>query len=184
MTSLLRRGFRLMNRFFMVPAFRLGFGPILVSPFAGYIMVIKHRGRRTGKVRYTPVNYCVENGSVYCIAGFGKGSHWIRNLEKDSNVELLMPAGAIACKAEVVSDPQERLRATRQVMVNSGFAAVLFEGIVASRITDEKLAEISKDYVTVRFRPYGIGSGPADKGGWFWVWPTLAIIFLLYLLFK
>lgn len=168
----------------MVPAFRLGLGPLLGSPFGGYIMVIKQRGRRTGKVRYTPVNYAIQNGFVYCIAGFGKISHWIKNIQSAPNVELLLPGRSVACSAEIVTDQQERLRATRQVLVNSGFAAVVFEGIIPSRITDDKLAAISKDYVTIRFRLVGLGSGPADQGGWLWVWPTAAIVYALYLLLK
>lgn len=168
----------------MVPAYRLGLGPLLGSPYGGYVMVIKHRGRRTQKVRYTPVNYAIQGGNVYCIAGFGKASHWIKNLASNPEVELLLPGGAIACTAEVVQDPQERLSMVRQVLVNSGFAAALFEGIIASRASDEKLATISKDYVALRFRPHGLGSGPADQGGWFWVWPTAALVYVLYLLLK
>jgi hypothetical protein len=36
------------------------------------IMVIRHKGRKSGKVRYTPVNYALADGCVYAIAGFGK----------------------------------------------------------------------------------------------------------------
>jgi hypothetical protein len=99
-------------------------------------------------------------------------------------VELLLPGRAIACSAEIVVDEQERLRAARQVLVNSGFAAVLFEGIIASRVSDEKILAVSKDYVALRFRAIGIGSGPMDQGGWFWLWPTAAILWAIYLLLK
>lgn len=168
----------------MVPAFRLGLGSLLGSPYGGYVMVIKQRGRRTQKTRFTPVNYAIRGGFVYCIAGFGKVSHWIKNIQSHPQVELLLPAGAIACDAEVVEDPQERLEMIRQVLVNSGFAAVLLEGINAARISEEKLAALSKDYVALRFRPTGIGAGPADPRGWFWVWPLAALIALLWWLLK
>ena len=39
MTPLVRRIFWILNKFFMVPIFRLGFGPFLGSPFGGYILV-------------------------------------------------------------------------------------------------------------------------------------------------
>src|SRR3990172_4133777 len=106
--NLMRKGFRIMNKFFMVPAFRLGLGPILGSPFGGYIMVLKTRGHKTGRWRYTPLNYAIANGSVYWIAGFGQVSHWYRNILAEPEVELILPATAVAGQAELVSDAGER----------------------------------------------------------------------------
>ena len=64
--------FKILNTLFMVPMFRLGLGPFFGNPITGYIMVLKVIGRKTGKVRYVPVNYAIRNGSVYCLAGFGR----------------------------------------------------------------------------------------------------------------
>ncbi|MEX2160603.1 MAG: nitroreductase/quinone reductase family protein [Anaerolineales bacterium] len=180
----IRKAFRVLNKGFMVPAFRLGLGPILGSPFGGYIMVIKNRGHKSGKLRYTPVNYAIANGLVYCIAGFGKRSHWIKNLASNPQAELLLPGGALAASAEVVEEEREKLGMLRQILINSGFAAVLFEGIIASRVSEEKLREMATQYIVLRFRPVGLGSGPADQGGWLWVWPVAATIAILWLLLK
>jgi deazaflavin-dependent oxidoreductase (nitroreductase family) len=181
--SLMRKGFRILNRFFMVPAFRLGLGPILGSPFGGYIMVIRNRGHISGKVRYTPVNYAIANGNVYCTAGFGKISHWVKNLTDDAQVELLMPGGAIAATAEVVKQTKEKRSALRQVLINSGFAAYVFGGINAAKVTEEKLDELTREYIVLRFRPVGIGAGASDPSGWFWVWPVAATIAIIWWLF-
>ena len=67
----LRRIFWYLNRYFMVPMFRLGLGPLMGNPFSGYIMVIKTSGRKSGLTRYAPVNYAILNGSVYCLSGWG-----------------------------------------------------------------------------------------------------------------
>ena len=40
-----QRLFRVLNRFFMVPMFRLGLGPFMGNPLSGYIMVIRTVGR-------------------------------------------------------------------------------------------------------------------------------------------
>ena len=63
----LRQFFRLLNRYFMVPVFRLGLGAFVGSPLGGYIMVVKTIGRKTGEARYTPVNYAIIDGNVYCL---------------------------------------------------------------------------------------------------------------------
>lgn len=182
--SFMRKSFRILNKAFMVPAFRLGLGPLLQSPYGGYIMVIKNRGHLSGKMRYTPVNYAIANGNVYCTAGFGKVSHWVKNLTDDPNVELLLPGGAIAASAEVVKQSKEKRSALRQVMINSGFAAYVFGGINAARVTEKKLTELTRDYIVLRFRPIGIGAGPSDPTGWFWLWPTAAIIALIWWLVR
>lgn len=177
--NLMRKGFRIMNRFFMVPLFRLGLGPLLGSPYGGYIMVIKTHGRRTGKTRYTPVNYAINNGCVYCTAGFGSVSHWYKNLSNDPQIELLLPSGAFTAIAEVVDEIAEKRTALRQVLINSGFAAFAFGGFNPYRVSEEKLNELTRDYIVLRFRTSGVAAGPTDPSGWFWVWPAAALIVLI-----
>lgn len=176
---LLRRIFWYLNRYFMVPAFRLGLGPIMGNPFSGYIMVLKTTGRKTGKQRFTPVNYAILDGKVYCLAGFGKAAHWYRNLQVEPQVELILPGGAMMGTAEDVLDQQERLVATRQVLKNGGFAGY-FYGFSPHNVSDEKLYETTKEVPVIRISPNGVGSGPGDPGGWLWavvfgvtVWPVL-----------
>lgn len=181
----LRSAFRLLNKFVMAPAFRLGLGPVLGSPFGGYIMVMKTRGHLTGRWRYTPVNYAIAHGYVYWIAGFGSLSHWVKNIKADPNIELIMPSSAVAGSAELVSDAAERKTALRQVMINSGFAAFAFGGFNPYTLSDQKLQELEEQYLVFRLRPTGIGSGPSDPAGWFWFWPTLALIgFLVWVLLR
>lgn len=175
----LRRIFWMLNKFFMVPAFRLGLGPLFGSPYGGYVMVIKNRGRKSGKIRYTPVNYAIEGGQVYAAAGFGKIAHWYKNIIEDPQVELILPGGALAAQAEVVPDQEAQLDTMRQVMKNSGFAAILF-GLNAFSWSDEKLHEFTKDYVLLRFKPTGIGNGPYDQGGWVWIGVLVAFIVLIW----
>ncbi len=177
--NLLRRIFWYMNKYFMVPAFRLGLGPIMGNPFTGYIMVLKTTGRKTGKQRYTPVNYAILNGKVYCLAGFGKIAHWYRNLQAEPQVELILPGGAIVGKAEDVLDQEERLIVVSQVLKNGGFAGY-FYGFSPHNVSDDLLQETTKEIPVIRINPVGVGSGPGDPGGWLWVlvfglmlWPVL-----------
>lgn len=177
----MRTFFRFLNRWFMVPMFRLGMGPFFGNPFTGYVMVIRTIGRRTGKVRWVPVNYAIHDGCVYCLAGFGRTSPWFLNIIARPQVDLILPGGAVAGQAEEAADPAERVRVVRQVVKNAGFAA-LFEGLNPYRSSDEALQARTADQPLLRIRPTGLANGASDPGGWTWIWPvvvTVAIVALI-----
>ncbi len=156
----------------------MGFGAFFCNPFSGYIMVMKTTGRKTGKVRYTPVNYALMNGCVYCLAGWGQIADWYRNLKAHPDMEIILPGGALWGRAEDVTDPNESLRALRQILKNSGFAG-FFLGFNPFAVSDEVLLGKTKDMPVIRIRPTGIGSGASDPGGWMWVWILAVLVALI-----
>ncbi len=169
----LHRGFGLANRWFVVPAMRAGLGPLLGSPIGGYFLVLRTRGRRTGRWRDAPLAYAIRDGAVYVIAGFGPRAHWFRNLQADPKVEVRLPAGAFSGSAEEVTDPEERRAALRDVLRACGLVSPAF-GLDPWRDTDEALARKSEGLPLVRVRPTGVLPGPADPGGRLWLGITLA----------
>jgi len=177
-TSIMRLSFRLLNRLFMVPVFRLGLGSFFGNPFSGYIMVLKTVGRKSGRARYAPVNYALRAGQVYCLAGFGEGTHWLRNLQAEPRLEAILPGGAIAGRAALVSDPAERLALVRQVLKNGGFAGFM-EGFNPFTVPDEELARRTAAMPLVRIQPVGPGNGASDPAGWAWVWTVVFLAALL-----
>lgn len=174
----LKQIFKFLNKFFMVPVFRLGLGPLVVSPLSGYIMVIKTVGRKSGKTRFAPVNYTIEDGCVYCLAGFGGGSDWFRNLKSRPQVEVMLPARSFSGAAAEVTDHAERVRVARQVLINAGFAG-FFEGYNPRKKTPEEVEQLLGGRPIVRIQPVGIGSGPHDAAGWGWIPLTLLWVVLL-----
>lgn len=174
--SVLRRVFWFMNKFFMVPMFRLGFGPFMGNPVSGYIMVIKNIGRKSGRTRYAPVNYCIFQGDLYCLAGFGKVSDWYRNILANPHIEVIHPDGPLAGLAEVVKEDDNRLVLLRMILKNAGFAG-FFEGFNPFTIRDEELERKLGDRPLIRIRPTGLGNGASDPAGWMWV--TMVVIFIL-----
>jgi deazaflavin-dependent oxidoreductase (nitroreductase family) len=182
-SSLLRRFFWLFNRLFMVPVFRLGLGPLAVNPFTGYIMVLKTVGRKTGKVRFSPVNYAIIDGQVYCLAGWGAFTHWYRNLRAEPRIELLLPGRSLSGVAEDVADPQERLTAVRRILKGAGFAG-FFLGANPFTAPDDLLRHKVEGLPVIRVRLTGIGSGPADAGGWLWLVKLAVVAFLAWLVFR
>jgi deazaflavin-dependent oxidoreductase (nitroreductase family) len=174
----MRRFFWFLNKFFMVPMFRLGLGPFFGNPFTGYIMVLKVIGRKTGKLRYAPVNYAIHDGKVYCVSGYRKGSDWFQNLRARPDIETILPGGAIAGTATEITDPTLRTPIIRKVLQNAGFAG-FFEGYNPFRIRDEELARKTEDMPLICIQPTGLGSGASDPGGWAWIWTPVATILLI-----
>jgi len=174
----LRQGFHRLNKF-MLLLWRLGLGPMLnMWPGGlGRYLVIVHRGRKTGRVRYTPVNYAPIDGDIYCTAGFGAVSDWYRNLQADPDVELWLPDGRWRAHATDVSDADNRLTLLREVLIGSGFAAPLM-GVDPHALSDAALADAAANYRLVRFERTAPVTGPGGPGDLAWVWP-LVVLFLL-----
>lgn len=147
----LRRVFHALNPF-MVFMLKIGLGWTMnIWPaVSGRIMVIKHRGRKSGREYLTPVNYAIVDGEVYCTAGFGSISDWYRNMLANPDIELWLPEGKRKAHVEDISDSPHRLFLLRQVIIASGFAAPLF-GINQKKLNNEQLDMLSKDYRLVHF---------------------------------
>jgi deazaflavin-dependent oxidoreductase (nitroreductase family) len=175
--SFLRYIFWFFNKFFMVPIFRLGLGPFFGNPIWGYMMVLKTTGRKSGKTRYSPVNYAIMKGNIYCTAGWGHIADWYRNLIANPTIEVILPSGALAGMAEEVGISTERTTALRKVLQAGGFAGFML-GINPYTVSDEKLTEITKEIPLIRITPCGIGSGASDPGGWLWI-PVIVMLVLL-----
>jgi deazaflavin-dependent oxidoreductase (nitroreductase family) len=179
----LRQMFRAGNRF-MVLLFRLGLGNWGNRPETSQVMVLVHKGRKSGLLRKTPVNYAIVDDVIYCTAAFGSRADWYRNVVANPHVQVWLPDGWYAGEAEEVppDDPQ-RSALIRQVLIASGFAAPLFAGINPKTVSDEKLAEISAPYRLMRIYPSEACTGPGGPGDLAWVWPatTFALLGLLLL---
>lgn len=147
----LRRVFHAMNPF-MVFMLRIGLGRTMniMPSVSGRIMVIEHRGRKSGKKYLTPVNYALVDGEVYCTAGFGSVSDWYKNIMANPQVVLRLPEGKRKARAEDVTDSPRRVFLMRQVIIGSGFAGPLF-GVDQRKLNDEQLDAVTKEYRLVHF---------------------------------
>jgi len=151
----LRRVFHAMNPF-MVFMLKIGMGWMMeiMPSVSGRIMVIKHRGRKSGKEYLTPVNYAIVDGEIYCTAGFGSVSDWYRNMKVNPDVEILLLKGWRKARAEDASDSPRRAFLMRQVIIGSGFAGPLF-GVNQKKLNDEQLDAATEEYRLIRFIPVG-----------------------------
>ncbi|MGZ3610784.1 MAG: nitroreductase family deazaflavin-dependent oxidoreductase [Ktedonobacteraceae bacterium] len=170
-----------MNKYYMVPLSKLGLLPWMQNPLTGYIMVLQTIGRKSGRPRLTPLNYALADGYIYCIAGFGSGTHWLANLKANPVVEVRIAGTALRGSAEIVTESEETHRSFIQIIHNCGLASLLV-GLNPFTLTDEKILQKCGPEVVVRIRPEEMIGGPFDPGGKGWILATLVqIAFILYL---
>lgn len=168
----IQRGFRVANRYLAVPMLRAGLGPLCNTPLTGSLMVLRTRGRTSGLWREAPLGYLILDGHVYCCAGFGYRTHWLRNIEADPHVELLLPAIAVTGIAEEVTDPAEWSRGMRPLLASLGIISRAVIGDVR-HVSDDGLRAMAGGLPLIRIRVTGLGVGPFDPGGRGWVLPTI-----------
>ncbi len=173
-----RAAFKIGNRF-MLLMWRLGLGPFvnMAPETTGRIMVLTHTGRKTGARRRTPVNYCIQNGDIYCVAGFGAVSDWDRNILKDPHVEIWLPDGWWQGVAEDINRHPNRTTLVRQVLIASGFAARSVK-IEPRTMSDEEIDAATVDYKLIRIRRTEACTGPGGPGELSWIWPVATFILL------
>lgn len=174
----LQQAFKWGNRTLMVPMWRLGLGKLLNMwpDVGGQIMVLEHTGRKSGKIYHTPVNYAVIGEDVYCISGFGAASDWYKNIRQTPDVEVWLPDGWWKGTAEDVSDAPNRVDILRRVLIATGFAAEVFEGVNPRTLTDEELGELVDQYRIVRIRRTEARTGPGGPGELAWIWPLATMV--------
>jgi deazaflavin-dependent oxidoreductase (nitroreductase family) len=173
---ILKAAFRWLNRF-MVPIWRLGLGGLLNSwpTVGGRLFVLVHRGRTSGREYRTPLNYAEVDGSIYCLAGFGKGTDWYRNALSAATVEVWLPDGWWEAAAVDVSDDPDRISLIRAVLIGSGFATYA-AGIDPRRLSDVDLHRKTAPYRLLRLERTSARTGPGGPGDLAWIWPLLAFV--------
>ncbi len=175
----LREVFKKFNKFMLV-LWRLGFGKFFgMWPDGwGQIMVITHTGRKSGRKLQTPVNFAIIDDEIYCVAAFGEKTHWFKNVVVNPEVEVWLPDGWWQGTTVDASEMENRLPFIRQVLINSGFAASAFEGLEPKTISDEDLAERTKDYRLIRITKDAARTGPGGPGELAWIWPIATFLLL------
>lgn len=168
--------FRALNRS-MLLLWRLGLGRLMASPAGGYVMVMATTGRKSGQRRLVPLNFAEVGTSVFCLAGFGRRTHWLLNLEANPVCELWLPDGRrVYGRGELVTEELRRIDLIRKILVRAGFATKLGEpGIDPQTASDDVVAQLGQRYgnryEVVEIRIGDPATGPGGPGDLTWVWP-------------
>jgi deazaflavin-dependent oxidoreductase (nitroreductase family) len=165
------RALKVLNRWFMVPALRMGLGPWVGTPFGGYILLLHVRGRRSGVWRSVPLSYLVTDGAAWVMAGLGPRSQWYRNLVADPEVEVWLPGRVLRCRAVVTVDSETRNRILPAVARAAGAPGALI-GCNPWTAPDGRILDLLTGIPLIRIEPIDgpIAAGPDDPGGHAWIW--------------
>jgi deazaflavin-dependent oxidoreductase (nitroreductase family) len=161
----LRKAFRVFNRGVAVPLIRAGGGPLLTTPVAGSILLLRTTGRKSGLVREAPLGYTVIDGRVVVMAGYGRGAHWFRNAMAEPEVEVLLPGALIAGRAEEITEPEERRAAFRTLIESMGVVGRLTLGGDVRGKSDTEVDVLAQAFPILAITPTALRLGPFDPGG-------------------
>jgi deazaflavin-dependent oxidoreductase (nitroreductase family) len=149
--SIEKAAFRILNRHIVVPGFKIGLGRLISNPLTGRIMVLKLRGRKTGEIRYTPVNYAKIGENLYCYQGRHLKGVWYLNILANPHVEVILPGGTLKGFAEEV-DEMEAAHAIQQILKSSGLGAFIY-GFNPFTVTDDLLLKKLAGIPVIRIKP-------------------------------
>lgn len=160
----LRKAFLVFNRWAAAPLIRAGGGPLLATPAAGSILLLRTTGRKSGLVREAPLGYTVIDGRVVVVAGYGRRSHWFRNALAHPEVEVLLPGARIAGRAGEITEPAELRAAFRALVESMGVVGQITLGDIRGK-TDAEVDTLAQGFPVLAITPTAILPGPFDPGG-------------------
>ncbi len=132
-----RRAFMGLSRI-MAPGIRHGL--IRSTRIGGRLCVLRTRGRRSGRPREVALDYApAPGGGIWLAAGWGRSTAWFLNLEADPRVSVTLEGATHDGFATPLTSPEDRLRALRAILRDSGFVARLY-GYDLATVPDERLA--------------------------------------------
>jgi len=114
-------------------------------------MVLRITGKKTGKIRYTPVSYARIGPNIYCYQGKEMKGQWYLNLLAHPEVEVLLPEGRFSGHGEEVHDTAEKMQAIRQILMGSGLNRSMYK-FDPKTATDEVVQKKTGDIPVIRIR--------------------------------
>lgn len=88
--------------------------------FSRTVMLLTTRGRKSGKLRSTPIGYFRIGGAVHLFSAWGKGTSWFKNLvASPDQVWIQIGMRKQPVWAEVIEEPDEILRMLAQFIDES-----------------------------------------------------------------
>ena len=121
------RKWRLLNKYFVLPLYRLRILPLF--GFGRIFLIITTKGRKSGKKRRTPLEYHRIDGVITVFSSRGDESGWMKNIRADPDA-LTVRYGFhhFQPQLEIVGNIDEKLRIMKWYLVNHGRSSKMLFG--------------------------------------------------------
>ncbi|MHC1590815.1 MAG: nitroreductase family deazaflavin-dependent oxidoreductase [Candidatus Helarchaeales archaeon] len=140
-----------MNKYLMIPFYRVGLLPLFGM---GWIfLLLKTKGRKTGKIRWTPVEYHRIDGVIHVFASRGDKADWFKNMKANpDDVKVRHGFHWFKPRIEVVEDLDEKIKIFEWYVTKHPKAAKMLFGWLPKKDTIETtdLSPIAKMVKIIR----------------------------------
>lgn len=94
--------------------------------FSGFVLILTTTGRKSGKQRYTPLEYIREEGTgnPIIMAGWGGRTDWRSNIKANPNVYVQIGKETFEAIAEPLSEEEVAARLTEALKINPKSAKI------------------------------------------------------------
>jgi len=156
--------------------YRLGLGPMIGK----YILILSTYGRKTGKIRRTPVEYYRHQGRIYVMSGFADKPDWVKNLQKNPQAGLNIKNLQLCAMARKPETEAEWGGAI--AFLKSSPVAQISEPGLADHLDDLTLREAIKNWPLFTFDAVDSPCPLPLDTDLAWAWPLILLASALILL--
>jgi deazaflavin-dependent oxidoreductase (nitroreductase family) len=118
---------RIMNKYFTIPFYKAGILPLL--GFGKIFLILTTKGRKTGKMRKTPLEYRKIDDIITIFSARGENSDWLKNLRANPDfAHVRYGFHKFKPEIEFVDDYEEKLHIIKYYIANYQKAAKMLFG--------------------------------------------------------
>jgi deazaflavin-dependent oxidoreductase (nitroreductase family) len=153
--------------------YRLGLGKVIGK----YILIISTVGRKSGKVRRTPIEYYQKGDLIYAISGFEKKTDWYRNILAHPYATLQNNQGihrVFARRPETEAEWQGALEYLTKSPVS-----ILSIPEVINNLDDPEVREQVRKWPVILFEPTDEPCPEPLEIDLLWAWPLILLFLAL-----
>ena len=116
-----------MNKYFTLPFYKLGILPLF--GFGKIFLILTTQGRKTGKMRKTPLEYRKIDDAITIFSARGENSDWLKNLRANpEEARVMYGFHSFKPRIEFVDAYGEKLRIIKYYATNYQKAAKILFG--------------------------------------------------------
>jgi deazaflavin-dependent oxidoreductase (nitroreductase family) len=156
---------------------RTGLAPVFgMAP----VVVMTTRGRKSGAPRHVMTDCFSFDGKTYVIPGWGARTQWYQNVQADPDITAQLHGQTFAASAHRITDPHELSAAFHNVARwNPMWKKFLRSWEIENNVQDF-LSKRDRIVVVRLDRTDSIPPLASLKMDLWWVWPAVAILWLLF----